>query len=236
VPQSYSLLKDGDGLERTCVGLFLNKEFSAYEKFWLDFIVPLTNRPIDIHFKTDAELQAIGRTHNDICVAQLHYTVLRHLFRTCELRTIKPMSLDQFIEAITRLLAALDVADELLERRHNEDDPWSESEGREARVGWRQSHGDSLKHLRRYRNRLIHGRVSPTIIIKGTYSRLRVPRFGKENDYLDWRRVTNGSVGSGGTLRSDFDSPNNLTDLAWEETLNYLESSWTRYLLKTKNN
>lgn len=227
---SYTLQSDGDDLEKACKGLFLDTEFQQYELFWTKFVIPLTNRPTDIHFKTDAELQLIGKSKNDICIAQLHYTILRHLARVYELRTIEPISLDQFIEAMTRLLAALDVADELLERnRNNSYDAWSESEGKKAREKWRHS-SDPLKHLRQYRNHLVHGRVQPAIVIQGTYIRFRVPKFGKEQEYLDWRKVTSGSIGSGGKIRTEFDSPNNLINQAWIELLQYLESSWKQNL------
>ena len=32
----------------------------------------------------DAQLAAAGKTDEDLCVAQLHYTVLRHFARACE--------------------------------------------------------------------------------------------------------------------------------------------------------
>jgi predicted protein tyrosine phosphatase len=86
--------------------------------------------------------------------------------------------------------------------------------------------------LRDYRNKLLHGRISPSIIIFGTYPRLRIPKFDKVDVYLDWRKVTNASVGSGGTVRSDFDSPNNLLNIAWGETIGYLEKYWKDTLLK----
>jgi len=87
---NFTLLTDGDFLEKKYWNLFIENEFSNYEKFWEKFIVSLTNRPSDIHFKTDDELKKTGKTekeiHREICIAQLHYSVLRHLARVYELR------------------------------------------------------------------------------------------------------------------------------------------------------
>ncbi len=234
--ESLKLSKDGDGFEQKYWNLFINNQFPSYETFWLKFIIPLTNRPNDIHFKTDSELTIIDHSNNDICIAQLHYTVLRHLIRVFDIARISNLDIDQFVEAVTRLCCSLDVADELLERFGNKSiyDPWSEKDGQNARHKWRINHKD-LNYLREYRNKLLHGRITSSIIITGTFSRLRIPKFNKVNDYLDWREVTNYSVGSGGEVRNDFDSPNNLINYAWKDSINYLENSWKENLLYRKN-
>ncbi|MDD5626430.1 MAG: hypothetical protein PHW01_00225 [Patescibacteria group bacterium] len=72
----------------------------------------------------------------------------------------------------------------------------------------------------------------PAIEINGSYIRFRFPKFKKEHKYLDWREVTHHSVGSGGKVRKDFDSPNNLLENAWREVIRYLERYWQQILLK----
>ncbi len=70
--------------EKSYYGMFLHVEFPAYEEFWNAFVTPTTNRPNDIQSKNDAELAAIGRPPEDICISQLHYSVFRHLVRVLE--------------------------------------------------------------------------------------------------------------------------------------------------------
>lgn len=228
----YTLSEKGDGLEKIYWDRFIKDEFPSYEKFWQKSVAPLTNRPNDIQLKTNPELKKIGKNDHDICIMQLHYTVFTNLVRVYELKQINPLNPDQFMESLTRLCAAVDVADELLERytltiSYN---PWSEEDGQKARREWRKK-DNTLQYLRDYRNKMLHGRISPKIIIIGSYERYRVPKFGKEKLYLDWRKVTHASIGAGGKVRNDFDAPNNLLDKAWEDSLQYLEKNWKKYLL-----
>jgi hypothetical protein len=95
----YTLPDDGDGYERFYYGSFLHAEFPAYEQFWSTFVTPLSNRPNNIQGKTDAELAAIGRFPEDICISQLHYSVFRHLVRAYNVRTAPPVSVDGFTPA-----------------------------------------------------------------------------------------------------------------------------------------
>jgi hypothetical protein len=90
----YTLADDGDEFERSYYGLFLHHEFPAYEQFWNAFVTPLTNRLNDVQGKTDAELAAIGRSPEDICISQLHYSVFRHLVRAYDIRVAPPVSVD----------------------------------------------------------------------------------------------------------------------------------------------
>ena len=116
----YRLAIDGDDLEKYCWNKFIQTEFSSYERFWQTFITPLTNRPRDIHFKNDLELTIINKGHQDICIAQLHYSVLRNLFRAfININKDLPLGLDELTYGITQLCSALDVADEMLERFSN---------------------------------------------------------------------------------------------------------------------
>lgn len=230
----YTLLVDGDSFEQKYWSLFIESRFSNYEIFWNRFIIPLTNRPKDIHFKTDIELNKIGKTHQDICIAQLNYSVLRHLIRVYDLVKLlennNPIALsttsmptsgasvallgssvfstlrltksdtlrqqhveDILTEGMVRICGAQDVAFELLERFRDKKkyEPWLEAGnkkknrfgGKEARETWIGSQGKPLQHIRNYRNHLVHGRLSPRL---DSY----FPKIGKQNDYLDWRRIT----------------------------------------------
>ena len=76
----YSLEGHGDGLEKKAYSLFLSASFPAYERCWLKHVVPLTNRPDNVHFKDDATLKLEGKDSEDLAIAQLHYTTLKHLY------------------------------------------------------------------------------------------------------------------------------------------------------------
>jgi hypothetical protein len=81
----YTLLQDGDDFEKYYWTEFLSTGFPAFQTYWADKITPLTNRPQNIHFKSSTELLRLGHTAEEVCKAQLHYTVLRHLRRAFEI-------------------------------------------------------------------------------------------------------------------------------------------------------
>lgn len=233
----YTLREYGDLYEKKFCDIFILKEFPEYEKFWQKHVVPLTNRSStspDIHFRS---IEDAGVSDNSLAISQLHYSLLLHLVRAFNIRKIKPFTTedykDLFTEAMARLVGVIDCADELLERFSSpaKYDPWKETEGIRARNEWRNRNGDPLKEIRYYRNKLLHGRTPPAIVIQGTFDRMRLPRVDKQDKYTDWRIVTSGSVGSGGTIRKDFDSPNNIVDDVWEKVLEYLRTSWKKNLL-----
>lgn len=139
-----------------------------------------------------------------------------------------PLDFDTFTEAFVRLAAALDVADELLERHSNPGlyRPWSEGDGKEARICWRRSSGDPLARIRRYRNRLVHGRVVPAL---EQGSDLWFPRVDRVNEHLDWRRVTTADAWV--EVAADFERADKIVRRAWGDVVDYLESSWGAHLL-----
>jgi hypothetical protein len=91
---TFTLIKDGDDLEKTCFPLFLRDEFPSYETFWQQKVVPLTNRPENIYFKSNQDLAAISKGQKDICIAQLNYSVLNHLYAVYRLKNIQRLTLD----------------------------------------------------------------------------------------------------------------------------------------------
>lgn len=230
---TYSLIPDGDRLEQTNYRLFIEREFPSYETFWINNIVSLTNRPADILFKTDAELSVGGKTQEDICIAQLHYTVLNHLARVYEFRQIKPLNFNQFTESIVRLSSATDVADELLGRYTNKGiaDPWNETAGRNARNKWRSAHKE-LQHIRDYRNKLVHGRIPPSIeVTTSSGTEYHVVKIIRVKNYIDWRKIFNVPESEWTKVAVDFDSTNNILDFVWNEVLIYVEEMWQKHLL-----
>ena len=227
---SYRLAIDGDDLERHYWGLFVKDQFPSYEMFWLKFVVPLTNRPGNINFKTDTGLAKINKSKLDISIAQLNYSIFRHLMRcfdisiALEKSTGVEQQLNFLQEGIIRLVGAQDNAFELLERINKPCcyDPFSEKDGEIARKTWQQNKKYPLRDIRNYRNNLIHGRLLPGII---DGSRLCLPKIGKESKYLDWRLVTELS-NKREEYKKDFISVLNILKGVWNETVSYLESNW----------
>ncbi len=236
---TYRLAIDGDDLERHYWGLFVKDQFPSYERFWLKFVVLLTKRPDNIHFKTDEELAKMGKSRVDLCVAQLNYSVLMHLVRCFEvLKTLKDNTgieqVDLLLEGITRLVGAQDNAFELLERLNRPScyDPFVKRDSKVARERWQQDKKQPLQHIRDYRNTLVHGLQLPKI---ADGSRLCMPEIGKEDKYLDWRLITESSPDLE-EYKREFISVLDILEGAWRETIDYLESNWKNLSQKTEGN
>lgn len=258
---AFSIESDGDDWEKRYWEAFASERFRSYEDFWLAHVVPLTNRratdrlsgDLRIRLRTDAELAADGRGNEDVAIAQLHYTLLLHVGRVWEL-------LDQagaftsdgagwtaffdqnyFFESFTRLSGASDVADELLERRRTRGSgtyaAWDERAGRRARETWRNGECDPLSDIRRYRNRLVHGRVIPEWNVRvfevGTGAfhgeRLMYPKLDRVDDHLDWRRAFDPA--NVDAILPEFERAEVIVRQAWERVLDYAEASWRQHLL-----
>jgi hypothetical protein len=140
-----------------------------------------------------------------------------------------PIQFDQFIEAFARLSSANDVADELLQRYASRGmyAPWDEREGKKARWDWRKDHGDPLKPLRTYRNRLVHGRVPPGI--ERPRWVVMYPRADKVGDYLDWRPALDPATQH--KALADFDSATSIVSKAWTRVVEYVETRWADHLV-----
>lgn len=239
-----TILIDGDFFEKLYWSEFLSKEFPTYEKYWASKIVPLTNRPNNIHFKKSTELTSDDFTSDEICKAQLHYTTLRHLARAFELKRYlnsKEQTIfdtDILAEGLFHIVGAQDVAFEFLERMHlpGHYDPWApmksvssnkQPASKEAVKKWRKNNNDPLLDIRNYRNHLTHGRLSP---IKKFPPKILIPKIGFENKYLDWRLITDWNHSFDTNSIDDFDSLENILDYAWQETIKYLESEWQKII------
>jgi hypothetical protein len=226
---TYTLIEHGDALEQTCYPLFLQAEFPSYETFWQREVVPLTNRPTNIFFKNEKELKAIGKGSTNICIAQLHYSVLNHLYATFRLKQIEKLNLDQFMEGIIRLCGAQDVAFDFLERCTNPTDygAWVVSSkstpkgSKEAHFKWQKDNEFPLQSIRNYRNILVHGRLLPSISGDDIY----LPDIGKETSYLDWRIIMNNPE-IPRLVVQDFQTTKELLEYCWTFTIQYFEEQW----------
>lgn len=230
----YTLQDDGDGFEQHYWPLFISPEFPEYGQFWAKHVTHLTNRPVDIHFKDDPALIADGHTAEDICIAQLHYSILRHLARVYEIKRQPHPDRDLLTEVFVRLTGAQDVAFEMLEKHTNRGiyDPWLSTKrggilgSREARREWQKNHNYPLQDIRNYRNHLVHGRMMPGVIAETYY----FPSIGQEQQYFDWRVITASNawqVGVGQTLQSS----SNVAQSAWDATIGYFRAEWSNHLL-----
>lgn len=236
---TYRIVTDGDSVEKYYWPIFLENRFPSYEKYWQLRIVPLTNRPKNINFKSDSELQKLGFNDEDICLAQLHYTFFRHMARSFDIcRCLESKEHDLFdsdylSEGFFHIVAAQDVAFEFLQRLKKPGfyDPWAakkkESTNKteasmEARNAWKKENHEPLNDIRQYRNHLTHGRIIPKMIQN---SKIYMPRIGYESKYIDWRASNNH-----GADFSDFEAINVILNIAWEKTISYFENEWNLIL------
>jgi hypothetical protein len=246
VASTYTLATDGDILERRCAVSFLGECFPQYEAFWLERVVPLTRRPRGVGLKSDGELVADGFTRCDVANAQLHYTVLFHLSRAYDIRTIAANHRDSLIEVFVRLGSATDVADELLQRVTSPSDvdsadSWGNyGTGLALRDKWRRPNGrkgdprpglERVDLVRHYRNELVHGGVPPCVTNQYT-GVLYAPSLSQALTFRDWRTIADAD---GNPLRELLDDQlvplSFLFDEAWERVLTYLSQSWSEHLL-----
>jgi hypothetical protein len=240
---TYRLALDGDSVEREYWSIFIQCEFPVYESFWQQHIVPLTNRPYNIHFKSVAELNTMNKTDNDVCIAQLHYTVLIHFIRVFHLRSIPDdmFTVQNLSEGLIWLVSAQDLAFEILTRFKNSTTyhPWfankyksgGKDASQEARSAYQSAYQSAhinrpLQNIRDYRNNLAHGRMLPLIVT----DRLRLPKIGIEDTYFDWRKVTD-PQNTPGYNEIDFVPIKSILEQAWLETRDFVNQKWQEELL-----
>lgn len=237
-----SISKDGDDIEKYYWKAFLSSDFPTYESYWAKYIVPMTNRPLNVHFKESSSLISAGYSADDICKAQLHYTTFRHLVRAYEMvnflktKVQSILDTDTLAEGLFHVAAAQDVAFEFLQRvaEPNQFDPWAAKKStsltkspasKEARDKWKRVNKYPLQDIRGYRNHLTHGRMSPNI---KEIPKILLPKIGFENAYLDWRLVTDWNSIISASTKADFDSLDNILSDALKRTLDYFEAEWQK--------
>ncbi len=225
------LITEGDDFEKFYWNKFIKTLFPNYERFWAKFIVPMTNRPSNIHLKSEQELLKDGKGDREVQYAQLHYTVLRHLAYVYDLLADKSkFNFDNLLEGFLRLFSAQDVAFELIQRisEPTKYEPWKgRSIGGELINAWEKGriYPDHIKSMRWYRNFLAHSHLMPTMIIDSV---LYVPMIGKETDYYDWRKID--SQEKAEKVRKDFIKAHELLNNAWVDTVKFLNDCWQNYL------
>lgn len=234
---SFRLASDGDVLEQRCWPLFIRDEFPAYEYFWLANVVPLTRRPGDVHFLSTPSLPR-GKGDHDVCVAQLHYTILVRLACVFEAKRIAVPGLRETTDAFVHLCGAFDLAYEILERtaRPAEYDPWLDQKDASGRKGGKEAQFAGCypghQRLRSYRNHLIHGRMRACVVSQGSTGLTFLPRIGSESGYTDWRRVTDPNH-TPPVNYADFGTAHDIITEAWRDGIAWFESTWRSKLLPT---
>lgn len=217
----YKLYKAGDILEKKYWDKFIEKDFPSYERYWQVHITPLTNRPHNVHFKNKEELKKINKGENDVYLAQLHYTILKHLVRVFDiLEPLEIFQYDKYFEGITRICSALDVADEFLERNFNPEKykPWNIYSGEAARKKWKDSNKN--KNIRHYRNYLMHCPLLPS------FHGILYPKIEHQDKYYKWISLSNPKEDN----KIDFDTTFNILKNIWNKVLKYLEENWKKLL------
>jgi hypothetical protein len=236
----FTIAKDGESHEQRYWALFAADAFPSYEAFWAAEIVPLTNRTRDrrdVRIRSQAELDAIGKSEEDVTVAQLHLTL--QLGRVYELLGRPALDRYSFTESFVALTGASDVGDELLQRRETPRvyPAWNEKAGSRARRDWRKTHDDPLADIRAYRNRLVHGRVVPELNVThrgfGLPPRktLQFPRIEKVDEYLDWRKAQTIDPILVRFVVNDFREGRAIVHDSWERVVSYFETAWHTHLL-----
>jgi hypothetical protein len=137
-------------------------------------------------------------------------------------------------------VGAQDVGFEVLQRCsfRGKYDPWLEGKsrssaskqrsGQDAQEAWKKANGYPLQTIRDYRNKLVHGRTPPALVLQ--HGGMLMPTFAMVDKYCDWRKVT----GAGARVQiahGDFESPATLLRDSWHDTVQYLEAAWQRVLL-----
>ena len=237
------LAEHGDDFEKVYWPTFVQDEFPEYAEFWRRFVQPLREHPEEIKLKRGSAAET-GLEANGVIVSELHYTTFMHLVHVYEIKrapesfVVGPDSISEvvrlagtFSDAIVRLSAATDTADELLERvLDSRYEPWNEWKSGEARS--RRRNPDPLRILHNYRNRLVHGPLVPqrmTLFDEAGMQRaveLSFPRFEKLSETLDWRTFQHEEGGA-----NDYALARDLVEEAWSMVLVYLRKEWASNLL-----
>jgi len=97
----------GDKIERYGWPVFGKSRFPYYEKFWRLFVVPKTNRPIDIHYKKGIEI-----SQKEIC--SIHYSIYSHFYSIYDFIENHAIDRTTFDFCFMRLSNICDLVEEFL--------------------------------------------------------------------------------------------------------------------------
>jgi hypothetical protein len=88
-----------------------------------------------------------------------------------------------------------------------------------------------LQDIHDYRNRIVHGRVVPELVIRNGDETVYVyPKLDTVDSYLDWR-VAFADVTDPEKLGTSFMAAQSLGFEVWKQTVTYVETSWRIHLL-----
>jgi hypothetical protein len=261
---NWTIADHGDDVEKCAWGAFLSSELPSYETFWAREIVRLTNRPANIYLKTDDEIARLSPPPTNIpeavCIAQLHHSVMRHLLFVLEVRKEGVADIDDFTNAVIRLVSAQDVAFELLGRKMmpGQFGVSKASECRMARDAWiaaanndpsRASFSGSRKTAwaAAVRNdpSIVQFDCRPMERLRNYRHRLvhgRIPPWWKQDGQPplvpslsainDYIDWRRADDPKTASTNPDFKSAADVLEEARSETVAYLEKAWKFYLLK----
>jgi hypothetical protein len=104
----YRLKIDGDFFEKKGWDLFVQNKFPNYEIFWINHIVPKTNRPKDIWFKVEVP--------DDFrIISNLHYGIFKHFLYVYE-NISHTQDFEMFTNLLIRLSSISDLTEEFIFR------------------------------------------------------------------------------------------------------------------------
>jgi len=244
----YNLTENGDKFEREAYPLFVQNQFPSYETFWRKFIIQLTNRVEninDINLTIDSKLterfplDSIEKIHERMAISQLHYSVLRMLFKAYKQVAKVDKDLDSLENCFSHLYSALDISAELFARyerfKNNlpiDDDPFnpktSVDSSKKMRREWQRnnSYPKAIEEIRHYRNMMLHGQMFACSANPAGV--LSLPNVGKMENYIDWRTVFE-SYKTGCT--QDFMWSKDIADKAFNAVIYFLEQEWQKQIL-----
>ncbi len=242
----FKLAIDGDECEKKAYDLFLRDKFPSYEAFWSNFVVELTNRPNDVHLKSDVDLgtifqrESVKQLHQRVAISQLHYSVLRMLLKAWKCMEKSERDVSEVENFFSSIYSAIDISAELFNRFYDMKegvcdgpdpfDPQScESDSLRRRKNWQKNHDypEDVQELRTYRNLMHHGQAFGSLITPQA-GNIALPKPAEVKKYLDWRNVGASWESSG--IR-DFLYAKDIVKDAFDCVLSFLETEWRKHLL-----
>ncbi len=217
----------GDDFEKHYYDVFISDFFPSYERFWELYIFTLRNRSEEVHYyiRNENEYQNY--------IAQLHYSILRSLIRTYSI-FLKLSSenhhhhyIDDFIDAMSRLYTAQDLAFEFLFRMKSKeiDKVYCRNTSEKLRKKWNKP--NELEPIRQYRNLLVHGVNLPSKLVSGKYF---LPKIGVEKELNNWSLAIKYMVNEI-KEKEYFESMDNILIYSFKTTTSYFEKEWGEVLL-----
>jgi len=245
----FNLFTNGDAFEQKAYNLFLEEKFPSYEIFWKKFIVELTNRPADVHTKTDVELkklfptESLEKIHERIVILQLHYSAFRMLFKAYEYIQKADKDLGAVESIFSGLYSTLDISAEMFGRyekiKNNLPvtvDPFdpkiSVQNSFKIRKKWQREnvYPKHIQDIRNYRNLMLHGQMFGSMATAAA-GLLILPKPSEIEKYLDWRSIGASFHSPQVNSLDDFQHTRNIAEPAFDAVIEFLEDEWRRNII-----